>query len=401
MMKRTLLLLTIFFAASASVFAGGEAGNGGAGIRRDGKILTFAKSRIDLSPRGLLDVPGLKFLDVSLSALPIQGGVKSQLAEAYIVGVTDRKYFSIDKISKRERERLVKIYQDLLPRRGVKKSLEILAITLGKETYLLPGFFELDDQISQAAILFHEALWILKPNLDYEVVVAAEIAFENFVRNSIGDKVKYDPQFFKILDQIFDMPYAPVEAAALMDLKIDPRRDRVTLLEIIGQQALDRYFNGIINNPYYVNDAIELDQTLVKENIIEMIRANPHVNVFKALLERFQSYSMNLHLISMHQNSFPNHTPMASFALNPLSWRGTCKLAGLSYTAQDLANETLNLTRSSSVFLVSNYLREPNWRAAVSAQYERYGFYTPVTPAVAKKVEAKTVGILLYLEKVL
>jgi hypothetical protein len=220
-------------------------GNGGLAIRRDGKILTLANSGVTIgleSPLPLKEIPSMDILLDFVGKIYLPADVQGKLLQS-IMPIGDRKYFNIDSadITGRKKEALLSEYKRIL--NGVMPGDEFIlaAITVGTETYFLPEFYQIQDPISKAAILFHEGLWVVNRNLSYETVVKNEIALENAIRDSKGKRGVYDLRLMNSLKQAFLNSYLGVYAALREDLSNGPIRVKIPGLDgnEIGKITID------------------------------------------------------------------------------------------------------------------------------------------------------------------
>jgi hypothetical protein len=171
------ILISIFVLLfSVNIFAAKEVQNGGGGTTQDGSFQTFGSARIsvDKDPLDFYTVPGLSLLVDRILRMPLPDNVKGELLAA-ITPSFARTYHQIssDKFDPATRVELVQIYAKLL---NVKPAeVVIFAVTepSTKKTMLLPEFFRLSE-VEQAAILFHEALWIVNQRATYEQIIDIE-----------------------------------------------------------------------------------------------------------------------------------------------------------------------------------------------------------------------------------
>ncbi len=200
-----ILFLGVIFALGLSHSAvGGETGNGGGGILRDGRVLTFGSASIELPQNDaqISEIPGMKMLTKMLVRLNIPKRQQMKLLMAILPSI-ERKYFRLpkDSLSERQEAELKKIYGDMT---GVDySSIALFAVTdfSKKETYLLPEFFELEKEEEQAAILWHEAAWVLGAwsfnltsgnRFSYEFVLQAEMNMQNYLEEpDVGENLRH------------------------------------------------------------------------------------------------------------------------------------------------------------------------------------------------------------------
>ncbi len=272
-MKKVMIVL--FAMMSLNTYADGV-GNGGGGIKRYGKYLTFGSAKIELKKSALEmnDIPGLKFLLDTVEKMDLTVSAKGELKEAFYP-ISDRKYFNLppEELSPEKRTELLKEYKKILKDDIPLESLVIYAITVGAETYILPEFYELTDDIQRGAILFHEGLWVLNPDLKYEFVVDAEMIFEEYVRKNMSD---YDTDLYAVLRQVLKDPSFGIVAAA----KYEKAKGfcPLTLEEVFGRKVIEIWK---ANRPRTYAESLEKSAAfythrgLLSGHLLEMVEKNP------------------------------------------------------------------------------------------------------------------------------
>lgn len=215
-MKAFLLLLIL--SLSTPLMAGPRVvGNGGGGIKENGVYKTFYSAGLYVNPEAEADIPGAELYTQTVLSLAGEGASTSQLLSSALP-LGDRKFYKIleDKMDKTVMDRLLEEYARVV--KQPTADLTIFAITdIGsKITYLLPSFYKLSET-EQAAILFHEAYWILNPQADYAEVVAAESSFQQFVE--LKQSGKFDLRLPRLLGKLLNDPTLPLKSAFSEDAK--------------------------------------------------------------------------------------------------------------------------------------------------------------------------------------
>lgn len=225
--------------------AGTVSGGGGGGIKRDGKYLTFGSARVQIGLVPIRETPGLNLLKTVVMNIPLASYYKGQLQRA-IYPVGDRVYYKINTsdLSESTKLELLKSYREVLNNSlDTPDEIAFFGVTAGKETFLLPEFFLLNE-IQQAAILFHEALWVINPKLSYAEVVDAEIKMENFIQSNGPNYNTYDQDLFSVFNKVFKNSALGLLAAATDDFnsgRLKPflnRKNRLPISWIIGENNL-------------------------------------------------------------------------------------------------------------------------------------------------------------------
>ncbi|MFM6930465.1 MAG: hypothetical protein ACKOX6_18525 [Bdellovibrio sp.] len=215
-MKLLLTCLSLVF-FSTSGFAGGEVRNGGGGWTSDGQYMTFYSAKIPAqrSPLEVSGVPGLNYLIQKILTLQTSENVKNQLLTA-IFPTEDRSYHSTNasQFDEKLKQELRQKYAQLM---NIPVENVVLFATTdpeSRETILLPEFYQLKET-EQAAILFHEALWVLNPLLKYADVVAAESAAQAFFEQPLVGQNVY--AFYSQLSRLLKDATLPLAVALHLD----------------------------------------------------------------------------------------------------------------------------------------------------------------------------------------
>jgi hypothetical protein len=200
-MKHVICILVILLGINA--FAVREVQNGGAGVTSEQRMETFltANFRLNGNPEELQKIPGLIELMKELEGMPLKDSMKGRIFTA-LFPTADRQYFRIKKedMSRATRDQLIDQFANIMQVPRSKVVLFAASAPSTQTTVLLEEFYKLKIN-EQKAMLLHEALWIMNPNLQYQQVIAIEQeaqayfqdhknlkAFYNFV-NLLGEAV--------------------------------------------------------------------------------------------------------------------------------------------------------------------------------------------------------------------
>lgn len=165
----------------ASAYAGRE-GNGGAGVQRDGKYMTFYSAGLYTEPTPAMDqeeVPGLNELINFLERFKyLSDQTRFRFINAVLPSKT-HEYYKVkeDRFDEATLKRLLAEFNRVTGQPTDHLKLFAITDTNSGKTFLLPSFYSLSPQ-EQMAILFHETYWIVNPKADYPTVVGAEMAFQ-------------------------------------------------------------------------------------------------------------------------------------------------------------------------------------------------------------------------------
>ena len=218
-----------------------DKGNGGGGIVRGERYMTFHTAGFHINPieSDLEEVPELnnlvKFFD-DHSLIP------DRLKMIYIGSLlpsSSRKYFKVkeDRFTDEVRDSLLAEFSRVAGADLNELTLFAITDTNSRSTYLLPNFFKLSSN-DQKAILFHEAYWILNPEASYEQVVEAEMSFQAHLEKPTSSKkltsfignVGSSSDFLKMLVS-YDLKMKTLDG-----LLID---NKILTNELIGQDFID------------------------------------------------------------------------------------------------------------------------------------------------------------------
>ena len=264
----TVLIMTL---TGAIAIAASETGKGGGGINRNGKVLSFGSAKtVQVLPLDPREIPGLSEVQNGILDLTISEVQKARLVES-VKPDSIRKYFKISNISAVKKAELIAEYQKAVVVNS--STIVILAVTdpIAKETYLLPEFFALNDSVSQAAILFHEGLWIVnafrdqrRKALSYAEVIDLEMAFEKNLRER-----KFIPELYLGLAKVFGRKTIAFHAAAQIDMKsgalngLALEDGTISLKDFVGQD----FFDFFLTRPLTYVGSIELRHQLEEEGV--------------------------------------------------------------------------------------------------------------------------------------
>lgn len=182
------LMTVIMMSLLASLSYAGDKGNGGGGIVRDGRYMTFhsAGFTTESESMNLSDLPEVTRLMRFFGKEDfLFKNTQNKLFEALMPGFK-RRYFRVKKetFTKQTRSRLIAEYQRVTGFNADTLTLFAITDTSKGITYLLPEFFELEKETERMAILFHEAYWLIKPNASYDHVVDSEITLQSLLEDT-------------------------------------------------------------------------------------------------------------------------------------------------------------------------------------------------------------------------
>lgn len=187
------ILLVILTLWSASAIAGRE-GNGGAGIFKNGRYVSFYSAGIQVEVEAVpKPIPSLDTLVEFISRNKFIPNYQIDKFSQALLASPTRKYEHVkeETFTPEIRARLLEEYKRITKIAINDLSLFAITETTSNTTFLFPQFekLSLNDQM---AILMHEALWTLIPQANYETIVRAEIAFQRFLEDSSSPEKAFD-----------------------------------------------------------------------------------------------------------------------------------------------------------------------------------------------------------------
>jgi hypothetical protein len=264
-MKTLLIFLIITMSAA---YAGPRVtGNGGGGVKQNGVYKTFYSAGIYINPKEVTEVPGAELYMNTISSLSGEG---SSTARLYSNGIPmgDRKFFDIveEKMDDTTMARLIAEYARVVNQPS--DSLTLFAITdIGtKTTYLLPTFYKLSEN-EQAAILFHEAYWLLNPKADYAEVVKAEMEFQEFLE--LKESGKYSHRLPRLLGKLLNDPTFALRSALQEDKRSQSAPQIIDVNGLITLNAL--FLNSSDLCKPYANDHQVYEKVLFKGTTVKKV----------------------------------------------------------------------------------------------------------------------------------
>lgn len=290
-MKSFLALLPLLLVSMSSL-AGIEVRNGGGGWVSDGQYMTFysAKIPVQRKPLEASKIPGMNYLVKKMLGLKTVEGVKTQILKT-IFPVSDRPYYAVDATQFNEslKKDLRSKYAHLM--HISEENVAVFATTdpVSHETFLLPEFYKLREP-EQAAILFHESLWVLDPNLDYTKIVAAEEAAQAYFESDTESEHVH-AFYYQLSLLLFDRT-VPLNAALQFDrdhhiLPLQPNTKNLSLKNVFGVD----FITCIANSEDYNNRNPIMPESqgpcaqMLFNKVITLSMKNPSSVFYKALLD--------------------------------------------------------------------------------------------------------------------
>lgn len=317
-MKLTMIILSALLSTTA--FAGTELQDGGGGVFKDGRYMTYHTARIPIKnqPATIAQIPGMKLLIERLSAMPVLDAAKSKVL-ASVIPSGGREYHSVsaEALHPDMRKKINAEYAKIF--HCDESEVVLFAVTdpKSKTTALFPEFFQLRET-EQAAILFHETLWVLGKSFMYQEVLDLEGAAQEYFENPENEEAVYN--FYYKLSKILDQG---VKSFLLATLQFDRSHPATNLGGTDGKLLIqdllgEKWLHCILFGGGKCND-------LLLPELLKKSQQNPHSLFRRALVELM---------------TLPDSIIMAT------------KLIG--YFGASLSQETIQLTLNEGFYLDAN-----------------------------------------------
>lgn len=314
-MKRLSSVLIFIF--SLNVFAAKEVQNGGGGTKQGANFQTFGTARITVNkePLAYASVPGLSLLNEKLLAMPVPENVKADLVAAVIPSFS-RSYHQIseDKFDPEARKALMKIYSEIL--KVPVEQVVIFAVTESstKRTMLLPEFFRLSE-VEQAAVLLHEALWIVNPNATYEQIISIEQSAQTYF--TPGARKEDLILMLYTLGRFLNEPILPVVPAIMMEARASSLSDanwtpvRIPLEQFLG--GPDVMAKNLCMNVRQALCAEPFPMPIDLRDIMRLRSAQNPESIFFMVMSDFFQDSHLLRIELFEKPDFPNQNGLYNY----------------------------------------------------------------------------------------
>lgn len=171
---------------SPSTMSAHDKGNGGGGIYRNGRYMTFYSAGFYTEPLEATsdEIPQLKELIHFFNTTPYLSELTKVKYAKALMRSKKRHFYKVkpESFTPEIRSRLIEEYGRITGAQKQEIALFAITDTNKGNTYVFPEYYSLSP-VEQWAILFHEAYWIVNPDASYEQVVEAEISFQAYLEN--------------------------------------------------------------------------------------------------------------------------------------------------------------------------------------------------------------------------
>lgn len=234
-----LAALLVLLLASNSFATGTELGDGGGGVFKDGRYMTYQSARIPIKsvPATMMQIPGMNLLLQRMSSAPILDVAKTQILSAIIPsGAREYHMVPAEALSPELRKSITAQYAKIFHCEQSEVVLFAVTDPVSKKTALFPEFFKLTET-EQAAILFHETMWVLGKSFNYQEVLDLEGAAQAYFENPLNDDAFYN--FFYKFSSILDFGLKNFLVATL---QFDRQNATTSLVKADGKVNLQDLF---------------------------------------------------------------------------------------------------------------------------------------------------------------
>ncbi|MBS1970726.1 MAG: hypothetical protein JSU04_10480 [Bdellovibrionales bacterium] len=242
-MKFLATLLVLLLATHS--FAGTELGDGGGGVFKDGRYMTYHSARIPIktAPSTIAQIPGMSLLLQRMTSAPILDAAKTQILSA-IIPSGNREYHAVpaESLNPELRQSITEQYAQIFHCDPSEVVLFAVTDPVSKTTALFPEFFKLTDT-EQAAILFHETMWVLGKSFTYQDVLGLEGAAQAYFENPQNGDAFYN--FFYKFSTTIDSGFKNFLIATLQFDRQNPATSlakgdgKISLQELFGEKWLN------------------------------------------------------------------------------------------------------------------------------------------------------------------
>jgi hypothetical protein len=280
---KVLLLTILFTCVSHAKRSDYGPGNGGGGILRKDRYMTFHSAGFFVEPPSLHlnDVPSLLDTIQYFKRSDLVPKIISSNLIKVLIPSGKRNYYKVSSNAE-ELKHLKKIYRDNLKIPGSDR-VAIFAITNRNngDTYLLPSFYRLN-KIEQMTILYHEVLWLYHSKISYKQVIEKEINFQSHLENPLDASKAY--RF--IQDIVKNDERLVLKTGILLDIKhnflkglYNPEDGSIMVRSLIGED----YYRCISEN--LKNDYC--NKAFMRTHLISLSLEYPQSIFLKYLSEQF------------------------------------------------------------------------------------------------------------------
>jgi len=309
--------VSCFLSISLSVLVGASSaqaiydiGNAGGGLQDQGQYMTFYTAQIPVakSPLTRDEVKGMNFLLQQISELQVSPNIKAQLNDL-VLPSDHRNYFEGDEnqISPEKRQEIILLYSQLMHVPPQEVVIYALTDPGTGNTFLMPEFAKLNNFTEQAAILFHESLWLSSiaqrsDQKDYANVIADEEIAQAYFEDQFDGKKYY--AFYNMLASFLSDQQLALKAAFNFDQHlplpwaVKKNQKRILATEILNE----KFLHCSLSNSYpgtKTPDVLAACNKALFNDLIEVAEKNPESLFVKALIDSLEAeHYVNIDLVT-------------------------------------------------------------------------------------------------------
>ena len=253
-MKNCVWALTAFLMLGLSFARADELG--GAGVETNGVYQTFYSAGILVNPQAEEELPGAELYLGTISSL-IENGPAAAKLIANALPTGRRVFYRIleKQMDDKVMPRLLEEYARVTKQPVEKLSIFAFTDLNKKATFLLPSFYKLTET-EQAAIIFHESYWLMRPQADYAEVIGTEMAFQEYIEK--GRQGFIALKLPRILEELTGERTIAIKAALAADAKlgnaptlVDPFKN-VSISELFQDKKHCEFTTSLFSDPIYL-----------------------------------------------------------------------------------------------------------------------------------------------------
>ncbi len=280
--------------SSPAIFKGGQEGNGGGGIQRNGQVMTFYTAKVYTES---LAYSNEQIINELLEDISLIKSMPQSLTGKLLAAMKPsnrRTYVNLTNLDPSTKSRLMAEYQRITGFKAKKLTLFALTDSTTKTTFILPEFYQLSRN-EQKAILFHEGIWILKPDSSYNQIISVEMTFQRYLENPNNMKNIY--QLIENLGSRGDLlkfSLASDLESKELDFALINDETQISVLEIFGEKFITCKFKC-------TNYAVDHLRNLKRQHPDSLFIKN----MFKLFSEEKLKMSLFLHKIDLIGEIYP------------------------------------------------------------------------------------------------
>jgi hypothetical protein len=361
------IFLVVFIGLTGLAAYAGHDGNGGGGIYRGGRYMTFYSAGFYTDPSELTvaDVLSLKDLVDFFNSTPY---LSQQTKGSYIsslIPTSARKYYRVQSstFTPEIRDRLLAEYARVMKADIKELSLYAVTDTQSNTTFLFPEFFLLSPT-GREAILYHEARWILNPNSTYKSIIDSEMAFQAYLEN-INSKDRLLQWLTSMGTQVDTLTAAiqiDLASGALNGMLKD--NHILAVADLYGDKFFDCKAQGLKNEC----------TGLVKTHLYELINKFPDSALLKVFLDSLVRDKFQLEF-----NSVPGYPQYGYINMFDFSFKGDDRNTTpdyLPYIKMGYIDLQIPIYESTPKFKISFAIEINEWKAKITkTKAKNWSFY--------------------------